>query len=73
MLKFLIIASVFKQHVRVTPEQCESILPNSEGDVGLPASCSGPSVLGDKIGEESASAIPPNNAEAQKKRKCGRE
>ncbi|KAG5393401.1 hypothetical protein IGI04_023364 [Brassica rapa subsp. trilocularis] len=45
-------------------EHIGNILPNRGGDLGLAASSSGPSVLGDKIGE---------NADAEKNRKRGRE
>ncbi|XP_013644582.1 uncharacterized protein LOC106349195 isoform X1 [Brassica napus] len=45
-------------------EHIGNTLPNRGGDLGLAASSSGPSVLGDKIGE---------NADAEKKRKRGRE
>lgn len=46
---------------------------NSEDNVGLAASSSGPPILGDKTGEECATETPPEHANAQKKCKCGSE
>ncbi|WZZ66733.1 hypothetical protein YC2023_078103 [Brassica napus] len=62
-----------KQHVHVTQEHSEGIIPNGSGDVGLTASSSGPSVLGFKNGEECVSAAPPENADTLKKRKRNHE
>ncbi|KAJ4901855.1 Uncharacterized protein Rs2_15806 [Raphanus sativus] len=52
-------------------EHVEVISTSSEDKVGLARSSSGPPNLGGKIGAECALANPPENAEAQKKRKRG--
>ncbi|KAL0733384.1 hypothetical protein Bca4012_009594 [Brassica carinata] len=54
-------------------EHSEGIPSNSEDNVEMAASSSGPSIFGDTIGEECATATPPENANAQKKRKRGSE
>ncbi|KAL0733383.1 hypothetical protein Bca4012_009593 [Brassica carinata] len=54
-------------------EHFEGIPSNSEDNVGLAASSSGPSIFGDTIGEECATATPPENANAQKKSRRGSE
>lgn len=47
----------------------EDILPGSEGAVGLAALSSGPTVLGDKLGEECTAADPPEVSGAENKLK----
>ncbi|KAH0926797.1 LOW QUALITY PROTEIN: hypothetical protein HID58_019053, partial [Brassica napus] len=54
-------------------EHFVGIPSNSEDNVGLAASSSGPPILGDKTGEECATETPPEHANAQKKCKCGSE
>lgn len=54
-------------------EHGENTLPSSDDDVGLEASPSGPSVLGDKVSEECATADPPEISDAQNNRKHRRE
>lgn len=63
----LLKALFLKQHVHVLQEHCENLLPNRGGDLELAASSSGPS------GEKCASAHPPENADAEKKLKRGRD
>ncbi|CAN7103157.1 unnamed protein product [Brassica rapa subsp. narinosa] len=48
---------------------CENILPSSEVDVRLESSPSGPSVLGENVREEFATADPPEISAAQNNRK----
>ncbi|CAN6919767.1 unnamed protein product [Brassica oleracea] len=54
-------------------EHFVGIPSNSEDNVGLAASSSGPPILGDNTGEECATATPPEHANAQKKRRRGSE
>ncbi|KAG5398126.1 hypothetical protein IGI04_019940 [Brassica rapa subsp. trilocularis] len=54
-------------------EHFVGIPSNSEDNVGLAASSSGPPILGDKTGEECATETPPEHANSQKKCKCGSE
>ncbi|CAN7033748.1 unnamed protein product [Brassica oleracea var. botrytis] len=59
--------------VATISEDIEAHSENSGVDTGLEASSSGPSVLGVKMSEERASGNHPGNADAQQKRKRGRE
>ncbi|KAF2537967.1 hypothetical protein F2Q68_00022282 [Brassica cretica] len=59
--------------VATISEDSEAHSENSGVDTGLEASSSGPSVLGVKMSEERASGNHPGNADAQQKRKRGRE
>ncbi|KAL0662051.1 hypothetical protein Bca4012_098888 [Brassica carinata] len=59
--------------VATISEDSEAHSENSGVDTGLEASSSGPSVLGVKMSEEYASGNHPGNADAQQKRKRGRE
>ncbi|CAN6983995.1 unnamed protein product, partial [Brassica oleracea var. botrytis] len=54
-------------------EDSENTLPNNEVNVGLEASPSGPSVLGDKGSEVCATADPPEIADPHNNRKRHRE
>ncbi|CAF2039564.1 hypothetical protein HID58_032873 [Brassica napus] len=64
---------LFKAHVHVSQEHGDNTLSSNDGDVGLEASPSGPSVLGDKVSEECATADPPEISDAQNNRKHRRE
>lgn len=60
---------LFKADVHVSQGHCENILPSSEVDVRLESSPSGPSVLGENVREEFATADPPEISAAQNNRK----
>lgn len=69
----LLFGFLFDNHVLLSQEDSENTLPNNEVNVGLEASPSGPSVLGDKGSEVCATADPPEIADPHNNRKRHRE
>ena len=64
---------LFETKVRLSQEEDENILGGNEGDSGLKAPPSGPSVLRENVGEECGTTDPPEIAVTRNNRKRSRE